>query len=99
MGNKRQAEASRNADKIDVFVEVRSALSSGCIDCGSKDLRVLEFDHVRGSKVDSIANMISNGTIKHLVLDEIAKCEVRCKNCHAIKTYECLGGSWRDLPL
>lgn len=55
-----------------------------CVDCGTNDLRVLEFDHVRGRKVKGVCAMLDHSieTIKV----EIAKCEVRCKNCHAIAT-------------
>ena len=29
-----------------------------CVDCGQTDIRVLEFDHVRGKKLNSIARMV-----------------------------------------
>ena len=35
------------------------------------------------------------GSLEKLIA-EVKKCEIRCRNCHAIKTYERLGGSWRD---
>lgn len=59
----------------------------GCIDCKNTDHRVLDFDHVRGIKSMDISIMVgrfSDATI----LDEIAKCDVRCANCHRIKTHE-----------
>ena len=61
----------------------------GCIDCGYKEHpQALDFDHVRGEKVDSISQMI----VKHYswarVESEMDKCEVRCKNCHAVRTAE-----------
>ena len=30
------------------------------------------------------------------VAEEIAKCDVRCRNSHAIVTYERMGGDWRS---
>jgi len=46
----------------------------------------LEFDHLPGTtKVGSIANL--KGRIPNqALLDEIAKCEIVCANCHAIRT-------------
>ena len=76
---------------------VAEALSGGCVDCGNSDIRVLEFDHVRGSKVDGVGSMIRRGRSIAAVRTEIAKCEVRCKNCHAIATLTRLGGTWHDL--
>ena len=32
-----------------------------CVDCGESDPIVLEFDHVRGEKVDAISAMIGRG--------------------------------------
>lgn len=68
--------------------------SHPCIDCGETDIRCLEFDHVRGNKSSSIATLIKNGASWSVIEAEIAKCEVRCANCHRIKTIE-HGGWWR----
>ncbi len=59
--------------------------SHPCVDCGNSDIRVLEFDHVRGIKLLTIANT-SSFSFSRLV-EEIDKCDVRCANCHRIKTY------------
>jgi len=65
-----------------------------CIDCGQTDIRVLEFDHVRGNKSASITRLLNNAVPWKAIEDEIAKCEVRCMNCHRIKTSE-RGHWWR----
>src|SRR5258708_2421712 len=58
-----------------------------CVDCGEKDILVLEFDHKdRKEKEIGISNTIRQGySIKRLI-KEISKCEVRCFNCHQRKT-------------
>lgn len=57
-----------------------------CVDCGESDPVVLEFDHVRGKKRDTIQGLVYKGHSLRMVMDEIAKCEVRCANCHRRKT-------------
>lgn len=57
--------------------------------------RVLEFDHVRGSKIDAVTRLLSKRLCWPSIEAEIAKCEVRCANCHRIKTSE-QGGFWRN---
>lgn len=57
-----------------------------CIDCKNNDSRVLEFDHVRGVKVANISTMIRNCMTWDVILTEISKCDVRCANCHRIRT-------------
>jgi len=47
-------------------------------------MAVLEFDHVRGVKRAEVAQMA--GYSLKAARDEIAKCEVRCGNCHRRKT-------------
>jgi hypothetical protein len=58
-----------------------------CVDCGEKDLRCLDFDHVRGQKRTDISLMVGRSPWDALE-EEIAKCEVRCANCHRQRTAE-----------
>lgn len=94
--NKRRDSIRANNDKYleEKFEYARSALATGCVDCGNTDLRVLEFDHVRGEKIDGVLRVVARGYGWDVIKAEIAKCEVRCKNCHAIQTYERAGWTW-----
>jgi hypothetical protein len=58
---------------------------SPCVDCGETDLTVLHFDHLR-DKVRDVSTMWRSQRSWKAVELEIAKCEVRCANCHARKT-------------
>jgi ferredoxin len=53
-----------------------------CVDCGEYDFSVLTFDHVRGKKKKEISRMIADGDSVDAILQEIAKCQVVCSNCH-----------------
>ena len=57
-------------------------LSHPCVDCGERDPIVLEFDHVRGEKLGDVSAIVNSGRPLRTVEAEIAKCEVRCANCH-----------------
>jgi hypothetical protein len=62
-----------------------------CVDCGTTELVVLEFDHRDGvEKEDEIGRLIGTGEWRK-VAAEIAKCDVRCANCHRRKTAQQLG--------
>jgi hypothetical protein len=65
-----------------------------CVDCGNTDIRVLDFDHVSGEKMENIAVLLAHSAPWSIIVAEIAKCEVRCANCHRIKTME-RGGWWK----
>jgi hypothetical protein len=57
-------------------------LSHPCIDCGETDPDVLDFDHVRGKKLFCIGRAVQGGYSMTSLVAEVAKCEVRCANCH-----------------
>jgi hypothetical protein len=64
------------------FAHLEAVLArSGCIDCGTRDTLVLEFDHV-GPKRASVSKLAWNGCSLATIDAEIAQCEVRCANCH-----------------
>ena len=82
---------ARNLARIGAFL-----LEHPCVDCGEADLRVLDFDHREGSaKSAEVMKLAKAGYSWARVMDEIAKCDVRCRNCHAKVTYERMGETWR----
>lgn len=62
-----------------------------CVDCGNSDWRVLEFDHVRGTKTNNVSKMVVDRVPIETIKEEIAKCDVRCANCHRIVSSERAG--------
>lgn len=62
-----------------------------CVDCDETDPIVLEFDHIDPStKRSKIANVLGSWNWD-TILSEIAKCEVRCANCHRRRTTKQFG--------
>lgn len=57
-----------------------------CIDCGETDPVVLDCDHVSGEKKYGIAEMLNDARPWDVILEELAKCEIRCANCHRRRT-------------
>lgn len=64
-------------------------MAAGCADCGFKQHpAALEFDHLPGTqKSFNIGEKIGCSSMER-IWAEIAKCEVVCANCHAIRTAE-----------
>lgn len=57
-----------------------------CADCGESDPLILEFDHRdRASKIESVAALLARRSWR-AIEEEIAKCDVRCVNCHRRRT-------------
>lgn len=69
-------------------IMAKTAMKDGCVDCGLKDIRCLDFDHVHGNKSANVAQLIGATVSVKRLMDEIKKCEVRCANCHRIVTYK-----------
>lgn len=61
-------------------------IASGCVDCGERDPVCLDFDH-RNPLEKSLRIGSNIHRSMPLVLAEIAKCDVRCANCHRRKTH------------
>jgi hypothetical protein len=67
---------------------MRGLKARPCADCGGRfHPAAMAFDHLPGSsKRLEIANLVRRGSIG-LARVEIAKCEIVCANCHAIRTF------------
>lgn len=79
----------RNPSAIEIIREYlqHHKLKVGCIDCGyKKHPAALEFDHIpeRGPKEFSLCRARNLEDAKK----EMEKCEVRCSNCHRVKSLE-----------
>ena len=64
----------------------------GCLDCGYNISPIaLDFDHrVRAEKFKGVSQMVQDHSMQR-IWEEVAKCDVRCKNCHAIRTFTQMG--------
>lgn len=76
---------ARRLDSVCKFIK----LWYGCRDCGYRDHpEALDFDHRPDEvKLFNIARSRNSHGL-NAVLVEIAKCDVRCANCHRVKTAE-----------
>lgn len=59
-----------------------------CADCGREyPPCAMDLDQVRGEKKGSVGYMVSHNFSEETILDEIAKCDVRCAVCHRIRHF------------
>lgn len=67
---------------------IREHKSKPCADCGIQyPYYVMDFDHRQGeTKVINLAN--ASRMTRPKILEEIAKCDVVCSNCHRERTYQ-----------
>ena len=78
---KRKEELNRRRSVIH-----RHKKMCGCVDCGyNENAWALQYDH-RGDKKFEIGSSLY-GRNWDSIKAEIRKCDVRCANCHLIKTY------------
>lgn len=76
------------------FLEERMKLllqlkSKPCTDCGNSfPSYVMDFDHLPGTiKRANISILVRREVDDKLFLEEVAKCELVCANCHRIRTF------------
>ncbi len=94
-----QLDVRRRNDRARVELRdrlVEHLLSHPCVDCGERDLRLLELDHLDPlTKRDGVGRLVAQAMSWAVVAREIAKCDVRCAACHRLRTQE-VAGSWRN---
>lgn len=64
-----------------------------CVDCklpiSATNQTVFDFDHrIREEKLSSISKMVSGKKEISTIQEEMKKCDLRCANCHQLKTYD-----------
>lgn len=77
----RDAQLAINRRAVETYL-----LDHPCVDCGEVDPVVLEFDHVRGEKLKPVSTLVWYPATLQALMSEVAKCDVRCANCHRRKT-------------
>lgn len=90
----RKAAVIKRANRVSVTKKdegraiVLAAKSVPCTDClKSYPPYVMDFDHTRGQKLFTISHWgIGSKNIERLI-QEIAKCDVVCSNCHRQRTH------------
>lgn len=84
MGSERAYARPRTLRNREV---IRSSKDFPCADCGERyEPYLMEFDHVRGEKKFNIGALGATSKTDELI-EEIAKCDVVCGNCHSARTY------------
>jgi len=82
-----QRHATKNPSRARYYAKVDALKDVPCLDCGGCFQPVaMDFDHIRGEKIATVAQMRSMPWARALL--EIAKCELVCANCHRIRTQQ-----------
>ena len=82
---KQRALASKRRTQKFFKAKKLNDIQSGCSVCGLKTNNPHNYDyHHRKSstKISSVADMVGRGS-RQAILDEIKKCDIVCKSCHA----------------
>lgn len=96
--NMEHVKARASAANKRIRAELRELVQSlkekdPCKDCKRRfPYYVMEYDHISSNKRSEVSNLIGHSSRKTL-LDEIAKCDLVCANCHRIRTFSRMGSA------
>ena len=86
--NKQQYLYRNQERRVNLKALINKLKAGPCSDCHrSYPPYVMDFDHVRGHKLRVIGRAAHSGVSYTTLLDEIAKCELVCSNCHRERTH------------
>jgi hypothetical protein len=88
--NNREVYLNRNRRKKEFLRNImREQKAKPCADCGKEfPFYVMDFDHRDGEeKMAHVSKLVQRMNLQRL-LNEIAKCDVVCSNCHRIRNYQ-----------
>ena len=72
--------------KFREFIQ-KAKTDKGCIDCGyNAHPAALDFDHLPGTEKRFTIGAFGSNYSRAALLEEMAKCEIVCANCHRIRT-------------
>lgn len=80
-------DSSRKQSKIirKIVIDLKN---KPCTDCkNTYPYFVMDFDHIKGKKRFNISEATQKYRSIPRLMEEIAKCELVCANCHRIRTY------------
>jgi hypothetical protein len=78
------AVTKRKRQVVAWFRKFKATLSCPC---GEDDPRCLDFHHRDPVSKKQIVSVLAHGGSMRALLEEIAKCDVRCCNCHRKETF------------
>lgn len=85
--NKAKVAATKDRKRQRLREIVRSAKAVPCADCGAAyPYYVMDLDHLGEDKTMIVSKLVNFGAMQRL-LEEIAKCEAVCANCHRMRTW------------
>lgn len=88
LDRKTEHYAQRKLRVKEIVAWMNTLKSNPCTDCERTFPPVaMGWDHLPGhKKAGNISNMVKTGVSKERILKEVAKCELVCACCHAIRT-------------
>ena len=90
--NKASVAAKKDRKRARLRRLVQEAKSCPCADCGvTYPYYVMDFDHRDGTEKAMIVSKLVNFGATQRLLDEMAKCDVVCANCHRERSWRRMG--------
>ena len=86
--NHKKCKVCRRIRREEIATIVKKWKDRRCVHCGVKYHHAArQCDHVREEKIFNIADAARLQKSDEEILQELAKCDVVCANCHSMKSY------------